>query len=147
MIFVTVGTTAFDSLIRTVDKAKIKGRVVIQKADGKYQPQNYEFFDYTDNFDDYIKKADIVITHGGAGTLFKLLALNKKIIGIANEERRDLHQWDILKKLSQEKYLIWCQDLDQIPRAIEKVKKQKLKKYIPPTCEIADLISDFLHTY
>lgn len=144
MIFVTVGTTTFESLIKAVDKAKLKGKVIIQKAGGKYQPQNYEFFDYTDNFDDYIKKADIVITHGGAGTLFKLLALGKKIIGIANEERKDLHQWDILKKLSQEKYLIWCQELDQIPQAVEKARKQKLKKYTPPTCKIASHISDFL---
>lgn len=144
MIFVTVGTTAFEGLIQAADKLDKNSDVVIQKADGKYEPKNHEFFDYTDNFADYLDKADIVATHGGAGTLFDLIGRGKKVVGVANEERDDLHQWDLLKKLSEEAHIIWCKDLKNLAKCVEQAKTFAPKKYQKPECHIAEeIIKEF----
>lgn len=146
MIFVTVGTTAFNALIKAVDNTRINDQVIIQKSDGNYLPQNYKFFEFTDKINDYYEDADIIITHGGAGSIYKLLEMGKKIIGVANEERKDKHQFDILQKLSKDGYLVWCKDLNKLNQCIKKIKRLKLKKYTPPDCTIAENITEFLHT-
>lgn len=144
MIFVTVGTTAFDTLIGAVDNSGIKEEIVIQKADGDYLPQNYRYFEFTDKFEDYYEKAGVVITHGGAGTLFNLLPRGTKIVAVANEDRIDLHQSDILQKLSDENYLTWCQDPKNIADCVTQAKTKKFKKYQPPECTIDQEIRQFL---
>ncbi len=145
MIFVTVGTTSFNTLIKAIDETKINDKVIIQKSDGSYLPKNYEFFEYTNEIKKYYSEAEIIITHGGAGSIFKLVGMGKKVIGVANEERTDKHQSDILKKMADENYLIWCKDLTKINEAITKAKKTNFKKYTPPECNIAEYITEFLN--
>jgi len=137
MIFVTVGTTAFEGLTKAADGLELKDEIIIQKADGKYLPQNKEFFEYSEKFDQYVDRAEVIVTHGGAGTLFKLINAGKRVVGVANEERTDLHQWDILKKLSDEGHIIWCQDLNKLGSYIEKAKTEKFMEYQPPKSRIA----------
>ena len=144
MILVTVGTTPFEGLIKAADVLDTGDEVIIQKAAGKYRPQNKQFFEYIEDFDQYLKKAEVVITHGGAGTLFKLLRMGKKVVGVANTERMDKHQPDLLKKLSGEGYIVWCQDVNDLAKCLREVQKKKLKPYQPPECTIADeVISKF----
>jgi beta-1,4-N-acetylglucosaminyltransferase len=144
MIFVTVGTTAFEGLIKAADLLPKDLEVVLQKANGKYEPQNHQSFVYTDKFEEYVQKADLVITHGGAGTLFDLMDKGKKIIGVANEERDDLHQWDLLKELSESGYIIWCRDLKNLANEIKKAQNFKPKNYQKPECTMAeDIIKNF----
>lgn len=95
-VFVTVGTTPFDSLIKYIDQSKIDGiSVVMQIATGKYIPQNAEFFSFTEKIDKYYDEADIIITHAGAGSVYKLLEKSKKIIVFPNIDRIDRHQLEI----------------------------------------------------
>lgn len=144
MIFITVGTTAFEGLIEAADTLPKDLDVIIQKADGKYTPRNHEYMEYTDQFADYVQRADIVITHGGAGTLFDLMDKGKKIIGVANEERSDHHQADLLKELSDSGYILWCRDLNNLGGYIEQAKNFQPKKYQKPENNIAkDIIRQF----
>lgn len=144
MIFVTVGTTPFDSLIKAVNESGFQGEVIIQKAEGKYIPSNYEYFDFTSEIDRYYSKADLVVTHGGAGTIFKLLEKGKKIIAVANDDRSDHHQSDILERLSRDGYLIWCRDLANISKCLEEAKNITPTKYLVSDCLIgADIIEKY----
>lgn len=144
MILVTVGTTEFNGLVKAADELTLADDVVIQKSDGSYIPQQKEFFEYSEDFDDYVKKADVVVTHGGAGTIFKLLSLGKKIVGVANEERSDLHQWDLLKKLSDLEHLSWCKDVNDLESCIKQAKEKDFQKYTKPKNSIA---RDISHNY
>lgn len=147
MIFVTVGTTAFDSLIEAADKLPRDLDVIIQKADGQYLPQNHkyhEYLEYNREYIDYVNKADAVITHGGAGTLFDLMDRGIKIIGVANDERSDHHQADLLQELSDSGYILWCQNLDDLEKHVEQLKTFQPKKYQKPENNIAqDIIRQF----
>jgi len=144
MIFVTVGTTPFNSLVKAIDESGINEEIVIQKSSGEYIPKNYKYIEYAQNINEYFDSAEIVITHGGAGTLFQLLENRKKVVAVANEERSDLHQWDILKKLSELGYIIWCENPDEICGCVDSAKKYKFNEYVKPKCKIAeDIIGKF----
>ena len=145
-IFVTVGTGKFDELVRGVDKiaTKIKERIVIQIGSGDYIPKNCRYFRFKQSLEEYYKKSWVIISHGGAGTTYELLNKNKKIIGVVNLNRTDSHQEDILKALSEQRYLIWCKDLNKISESIEKARKFKFEKYKVPECKIHEKINEFL---
>ena len=65
-IFVTVGTTEFDKLIQVIDQTcgKLKEfEIVAQRSSSSaYQPSNIYYFDFSDDIESYIDKADIIIT-------------------------------------------------------------------------------------
>ncbi|ADQ05485.1 Glycosyltransferase 28 domain protein [Caldicellulosiruptor owensensis OL] len=86
MIFVTVGTheQQFNRLLEIIDlfisNGTIHEEVIAQTGYSTYEPQYYKcsrFFSYNDMLD-LIKKARIVITHGGPATLFQCW-INSKI--------------------------------------------------------------------
>ena len=146
IIFVTVGTGKFDELIKAIDEAapEINLKIIMQIGNGEYMPKNCEYFRYKDKLDEFYDKAKFIIAHGGAGTTYELLKKGKKIISAANLDRTDTHQEEILKALSEEKYLIWCRDLKNILSCIKDAESFKFKKYCPPKCEIAIKIKEFV---
>ncbi|NQZ08441.1 MAG: hypothetical protein HRT35_14905, partial [Algicola sp.] len=101
-IFVTVGTTAFDQLIEAVD-AQLSGHqfdVTCQIANGKYLPK-IKHVRFAEDFSRRLVEADVVITHGGAGTVFELLEQGKKMIMVPNLFRVDKHQQDLANDVEQ----------------------------------------------
>jgi len=70
MIFVTVGTTAFESLIKSVDEIsnQIKEEVICQIADGKYIPNDCEYFRFKSTLEKEFKNADLVMPWGRRNT-------------------------------------------------------------------------------
>lgn len=146
MIFVTVGTTAFDSLIKAMDDIsnRVKEPIICQIADGKYLPKNCEYFRFKPTLEEEFHNADLVICHGGAGTLFKLLELNKKTISIPNLERKDKHQTDLIDALSEGNYIISCYELSQLWQKISGSNSVVLTKYQGSECRIAEEIVKFI---
>ncbi len=147
MILVFTGTTyRFDPLVKAVDKIvpKIKEKIVIQIGRSKYKPKNCGYFKFKQSLIQDIKKANLIISHGGAGTTYEVLKLGKKLISIDNPNVNDSHQPDLLGKLSKEKYCLWCNDPERIYEFIIKAKKFKFRKYIPPKCNINEKINGFL---
>lgn len=78
---------------------------------GKYQNEmtGFAFLEHSEYYN-YIKQADIIITHGGAGSIFDALAEHKKIIALPRlaifHEHVDNHQQELTKKLFEEEYII-----------------------------------------
>ena len=146
MIFITVGTTRFDELVEAMDKIapKLNEEVVIQIGNSQYLPGNCKYFPFDDDLFKYYRKADIVVAHGGAGITFEVLNLGKKLISIDNAYVLDGHQRDLLGKLSQDGYLVWCKDLNGIEKCINDVKMMEIKKYVKPECRIAEMIVEYL---
>lgn len=148
MIFVTAAGSilAFDELVKTVDelvgKKRIKEKVIIQIGNGEYLPKNCKWFRYDKNLGDYYKKANLIISHSGAGTLFELMEKGKKTIVVINPNA--VKNPDIVIKLSKEKYLIWCKDLEKLEDYIKKARLFRFKKYKKPKCEIHKKIEEFL---
>ncbi|MFH1249402.1 MAG: PssE/Cps14G family polysaccharide biosynthesis glycosyltransferase [archaeon] len=146
MIFVTVGTGKFDSIIKEIDRISptLKEKIIAQIGNGKYVPKNFKYFRFNQSLDEYYKKSKLIISHGGAGTIYELLKMKKKVIAIANLDRTDSHQEEILNALSQENNLIWCKNVREIEGIIKKSNSIHLKKYKKPQCMIHHKIKEFL---
>ena len=144
MIFVTVGTTKFEELVKKIDKIapELGENVLIQLGNGKYKPRNCKWFRFSPNLDKYYKKADLVISHDGAGTLFELINLGKRVVALENKET--IHNPDLVRKFSEEKHLIYCKDIENLKDCIYKAKRYKFKKYRQPKNEICKKLINFL---
>ncbi len=146
MIFITVGTGKFEEMIKEVDKIAphLKEKMVAQIGEGDYIPKNIEYFRFRDNLIDYYKKADLIIAHGGAGTTYELLTMGKRLISLANLNRTDVHQNEILEELSKQGCLLWCRKFEDLEKTIRKAKRFRFRRYVQPECKIAEKIKGFI---
>ena len=141
MIFVTLGTNdkqftrLLDACEKAIEEKAIADRVVVQAGFTKYESKNMEIFDYMDRdqFSTFMNSADLVITHGGVGTIMTALKERKKILAAARlseyHEHVNDHQIQLLSSFEKEGYLIYMHDLSDIKPYLEKVKSFKPKMY------------------
>lgn len=116
---VTVGTTPFDQLIKYLDLNldRNKADLIFQTADGEYKPTNFEYFNFTPDI--FSKYSDYtIVTHAGAGTVFKLLELNRKFIAVPNLERKDKHQIELANFLFKNNYAEVCYSYSELVKVI-----------------------------
>lgn len=141
MIFVTLGTQdkEFPRLLEAIDKAiekgEIKEKVIVQAGNTKYKSENMEIFDLIspDEFNKYIDNCDILITHGGVGSIITAVKKGKKVIAAARlkkyKEHVNDHQKQIIKEFEHKGYLLELKDFNQIGKTLNKAKKFKPKKF------------------
>lgn len=139
-IFVTLGSSTqnFNRLLGKIDELideNVIKDVVVQSNSTDYVPKNYKIKNHL-NFADYekfVKNCDILITHGGVGSIFDGLINNKKIIAFPRmSEYREAvndHQKQIVDKFYNEGYILTgkIDDLDKLITNIEKFNPKKYK--------------------
>ncbi len=139
MIFVTVGTheQQFNRLVEEIDKLIEKGKllekVIIQTGYSDYKPRHAAWFKFKNKqeIEKIMRRANIIIAHGGSGTLLTASSLGKPVIGVPrlkkfNEHTND-HQIQIVKELEKEKRIIAVYDIKNLYNAIQKAKKMNIK--------------------
>lgn len=156
MIFVTLGTQdkeftrLLEAIDREIENGNIKERVVVQAGYTKYESKNMEIFDLipTDEFNKYIKSADLIITHGGAGSILTAIKNNKKVIAAARlykyKEHTNDHQKQIVKEFADEGYILELRDFNKLGKLIEKSKNFTPKKFVSNTPNMIKLIEDYI---
>lgn len=156
MILVTLGTQdkSFERLLKAIDREIERGiieeRVIVQAGVTKYESEYMEIFDLipSDEFEKLIKKCDLLITHGGVGSILAGLNHNKKVIAAArlskyNEHVND-HQLQIIEKFSKEKYILALKDFEKLGKLIEKAQDFKPKKFESNTNNMINMIEDYI---
>ena len=99
MIFVTVGSRPypFDRLFRKLDAlyedGTIREEMFAQTGASTYQPKHYAWQDYItqEAFEEKIREADLVISHGASGSIMKALNAGKKVIAVTRLEKYGEH--------------------------------------------------------
>jgi UDP-N-acetylglucosamine transferase subunit ALG13 len=148
----------FDRLLKEIDRLKkigeIREKIIEQIADSKYIPKHVdEYFRYASlkRMEYLNKKADIVITHGGVGSIFTSLTYNKPTIVVPRykrfNEHTDDHQLQITKELEKEEKIIAVYDIKNLKDAIEeakKVNKRKLLKKREQKSKLLKIIEQYL---
>jgi beta-1,4-N-acetylglucosaminyltransferase len=120
-IFVTVGTTGFESLIKFVDTLESIHDFYLQIGPTKYQPVNTPYIQYIVDIGQEYANADIVISHCGAGSTYKLLELDVPLIVVPNLERVDQHQKDLANFLDNGSFAYVAWSLEDIKGFIEDI--------------------------
>lgn len=156
MIFVTLGTQdkVFDRLLKSIDneieKGNIKEKVIVQAGFTKYESENMEIHDLfsKDEFDKYVKDCNLLITHGGAGSILTGLKNNKVVIACPRlskyNEHMNNHQIQIVSKFSKEGLLLAYNEEDDLGNILELSKKFKPKKFNSNTINMIKLIENFI---
>ena len=153
MILVTLGTQdkqfyrILAALEDKLDKHLIDDEVVVQAGcSADFKSKYMKIFDLIpmDEFDEMIKKCDLLITHGGVGSIITGLKNNKKVIAAArlskyNEHVND-HQLQIIDNFSKEGYILKLDNFDDVDRLIKESSKFKPKKFKSNTSNMIDLI-------
>ena len=156
MIFVTLGTQdkQFTRLLKTIENeiinGNIKDKVIVQAGHTKYSSKYMEIFDLLDkdDFDEYIKNCDLLITHGGVGSIITGLKNNKKVIACPrlakyNEHMND-HQKQIIERFTESGYIIPYNEGDDLGKVINKSKNFKPNKYTSNTTNMIKIIKSFI---
>ena len=134
MIFVTVGSQKFpfDRLIRQVDRMAedrtITGEVVVQTGHSGYVPRfcrGRAFYD-REEFGALLERCDILITHGGAGTMVEAAKQGKRIVAVPRlaryAEHVDDHQLELTGRFHALKLVYACPETEGLAEALRWVR-------------------------
>ena len=156
MIFVTVGTqdVPFDRLLKAVEKqiknGNIKEEVIVQCGKTKFKSKNMKFINFLEleEFNKLIKKANLIICHGGVGSILDGLKNNKVVIACPRlakyKEHNNDHQLEIINKFSNDGYIIPLKDPNKLDIALEQALIFRPKKYKSNTNNMIKIIEDFI---
>ncbi len=137
MILVTLGTQKqpFTRLLDKIENSKIKDKIIVQAGHTKYDSKKMEIFDFIDydKMNKLIDEADLIITHGGTGSIVMPLKKGKKVIACPRlkkyGEHVDDHQKQIVEVFSEVGYIFKLDDNDDIDKVVAKIKKSKMTEF------------------
>ena len=156
MVFVTLGTNdeSFERLLKAIDKeiekGTIKDEVVVQAGCTKYTSKKMKILDLVprDEFDRLMEKCDLLITHGGVGSILTGISKGKKVIAVPRlskyKEHGNDHQLQIVENFSERKYILAVKDLNKLGKTIEKAKTFKPQKFVSNTHNIINMIEEYI---
>ena len=141
MILVTLGTQKqqFTRILEYIEQSNLCDEIIVQAGFTKFESTKMKIFDFIDydKMNEYLNKADLIITHAGTGSIVSALKKNKKVIACARLakylEHVDNHQEEILDVFYEEGYILKIDDTLDLDEVIEKSKTFKPKKFISNT--------------
>lgn len=156
MILVMLGTqnNSFHRLLEEIDKLVKKGiindEIIVQAGYTKYNSKNMKILGLMpkEELEKYQEKADLIITHGGVGSIISSIEKGKKVIAIPRlheyQEHVNDHQIEIVEKYSNENLIIGCKQVSDLEKAIKKVKKFTPKKFERSNSKMLEMIERFI---
>lgn len=129
LVFVTVGSTRFDALVQAavseqvLDALHKKGykRIVIQRGNSDFRREagsngedlvvfeknglEVETWKFKSSVQSEVERADLVVSHAGAGTILDALRQGKPMIVVPNPTLLDDHQEELSSRLDALGYL------------------------------------------
>lgn len=138
MIFVTLGTQdkPFKRLLDYIENSKIDDEFIVQAGFTEYASNKFKIYKYLDKdeFDDYLKKADLIICHGGVGTIVNCLIDEKKVLAVPRlsryGEHQNDHQLQIVNVYKQKGYLTIMNDGDNFDEKVKEALAFKPNKFV-----------------
>lgn len=157
MVFVTLGTQdkSFVRLLEKVESAIndgiIEDEVVVQAGYTKFKSDKMRIFDLLDRdeFAEYVKKCDVLITHGGVGSIITGLKNNKKVIAIPRlakyKEHVNDHQIQIIDNFDNQGYIIGLDENIDLKNAFNRLKNFTPNKYKSNTENMIKLVEEVIN--
>ena len=151
MIVVLTGTSpySFDRLVRSVDKLAHKKNldVFVQLGYTQYEPKHCSFQRFVPNYDliTKIQAAEMVICHGGFGSIRDGLAHGKPVVAVPrtpeNGEAQH-YQEELLRELESEGRILAVYDIKNLSAVIDKARKFKV--YHQKNTRIPEILTQYI---
>ena len=137
MILVTLGTQIepFKRLLDYIENSKLKCKIVVQAGHTNYRSKKMDVFDFIsyDEIEKLIKEADLIITHGGTGSIVGALKKGKKIIACARLEKYgehvDNHQQELVEIFKDQGYILELNEDNNLDDLLLEIKKFVPKEF------------------
>ncbi len=149
MILVTCGTQQqqFTRLFEYVEQLNIDDEVIMQLGHTQFNTR-HQSYDFSTSFEEDIKRADIIITHGGVGTIMNGLLNNKKVIVVPRlskyNEHVDDHQLEITNKLTNLGYIYSANSFEELKKLMDNIDQLSFKPYISTNKEFNQKLNSLL---
>jgi len=133
MIFVTAGThTGFDRLLKEVDRiagsGKINEEFVVEFGNSNFEPKNLKKIKFLPR-KEYLKNlkdSELVIIHGGSGSVLDVLINKKKAIIVPRlkkfREHENDHQMDLAQALEKSGRALAVYEISNLEQKITNAK-------------------------
>lgn len=156
MIFVAVGTQKFpfnrllEELDQAVAKDRISEEIFAQIGHSTYRPSNFQYDEFLPQtkFHACIEQCDLLITHGGVGTIVSGLKHSKPVIVVPRlaeyEEHIDDHQLQIARSFAEKNYVLLYQKGDNWSNLIGKAKTHQFQPYVSQNEQVVRTIMDYI---
>lgn len=140
-LFVPLGTQKFPfgrlitALNELVDRGVYKeDEIVMQSSLYPVEPRfNHVGLISYDEFNDYLHKAEVVITHSGVNSIISCMQLKKPLIIVPRlykyGEHVDNHQVEIAKLMEQKYDVLVLEDMSELEKKIEEAKTHHYKEW------------------
>ena len=147
MILVLLGTqnNRFHRLLEEIERL-----VIVQAGYTKYITKKMKIFDFMtkEELEEWQNKADLVITHGGVGSILQAITKQKKVIAIPRlheyGEHVNDHQKEIVELFHQKGYIIGIQRVEELQKAIQQIDTFEPKRYQQNHDKMLKIIEDFI---
>ena len=142
MILVALGTQdkSFVRILEMVEELLerkiIKEEVYVQAGYTKFESKYMKIFDYLDmsKYERLLQECDVLISHGGVGTIVAAIKDGKKVIGVPRlaiyHEHHNDHQLEIIENFTKQGYILSANNVDELADAIENIKTFKPNKFV-----------------
>lgn len=156
MILVLLGTqnNSFVRLLeeveKNIDNGNITEEVIVQAGYTKYHSNKMKIYNLisSQEMEKLVNAANLVISHGGVGSILQCVKKNKIVIGIPRQkkykEHVNDHQKQLIKSFSELGYIIGVEDVNELEQALEKAKYFKPKILKSNTENIINLIENYI---
>jgi beta-1,4-N-acetylglucosaminyltransferase len=154
MIFVTVGnaTQGFNRLLKAVDGLAGEGffegkNVLIQSGNNlEFKATHCEQEDFIspERYAQLINKANLVICHGGAGSLYHVFEAGKIPVVMPRRRKYGEHvddQFELVKAIAAEGRVIPAYEPEDLPAAIEEARRRNTQPVPPPPSRMLELVA------
>ena len=154
-IFLSVGTQKFpfdrmiilvDDLYDVIPDIEVFGQI----GTSTIHPKHFNYSDYleSDAFEERIRWSDIVLTHGGVGTIIKSLNHGKRIIVIPRLEKYgehvDDHQVQIAHSFEEMNYIVTYKENDSLHDLIIQAMSMEFSGYKTNRAHVIDVINSYV---
>ena len=156
MILVLLGTqnNSFHRLLEEIEKniknGTIKEEVIVQAGYTKFETDKMKIIDLMskEQLEKFQDEADLIITHGGVGSIISSIDKEKKVIAVPRMheygEHVNNHQKEIVKDFNDKGYIIGIEKVEDLKQAIIKSKEFEPKKYQSNNEKMLKIIEEFI---
>lgn len=156
MIFIAVGTQKFsmnrllEYMDELLEKKLIKDEVFAQIGHSSYCPAHYDYANFLskNQFEQKIDSCELLITHGGVGTIVASAQKRKPIIVVPRlkkyKEHLDDHQTEIASEFEKHGYVLRCDEMANLMETIERAKTYSFRPYESQRAKMLEYLENYI---